>query len=200
MKIIFGAAAAVCLSSCAATRFDDHLDVMKSAGSLSQAGKSRSFIISDSALGSQRIRYDYLKNFSDYSEYTRDRPEISDTITKNLIGDRLVRSGMGWSKTDVDPEATKFVYRQILGWDMGEIVKKMTICAETNSDKTPAVECATFSELTMFNTHPTRRLVVDNLLAILLTSKWPEKAPTEKYSKHRLEIAQPNEPRRGDGR
>jgi len=186
-KAIVGISLGVCLCSCAAPRFAGHLDAMKSAGALSEAGKSRTFFVSESESGSQQIRYAYSKMFSGYSEYAKDRPEVGDTVTKSLIRDRLLRFGMGRSEAADGSGATKFVYKQILGWDMGEIVKKMTICAETDSGKTPIGECATFSEMTMFNSHPTRSLVVDNLLAILLTSTWPEQAPKAKYSKVRLE-------------
>lgn len=169
------------LTSCAA-KFGSHLDNMKSAGSLSVSGKSQAFIISDSGSETQKIDYAYSKIISDYSEYTKNMPTVEDT-TKKLISARLLQFGMMSSSPSTEMGFAKFSYKQILGWDMGEIVKQMTICAETNVDTVFQMECASFSELKMVNSHPTRKIVVDNLLAILLTLDWPENAPPEKYSK-----------------
>lgn len=185
----WAALAATLLSSCAAN-FGSHLEQMQSRGLLSPAGSSKTFAFSDGGSQSQRINYAYSKIFSAYSEYTKNKEEIEDTLTASLIRKRLIQAGMKAMSASNDPTSTIFSYRQILGWDMGEIVKQMTICAESRMTGDPQIECATFSELTMVNSHPTRPLIVNNLLAILLTSKWPTGASPDRYSKTRMEPQQ----------
>jgi len=154
---------AVLLASCAAN-FGSHLEAMKAKGALSASGKAPSFTI-------------------DETESVDGEKGRSDPTTSRLIAERLVEIGMKRRADQSDLASAVVTYRQLLGWNLGEIVERMTICAETKSETSAQRDCASFSGMGMANTHPTRKLVVDNLLAILLTSRWPPEADTAQYSR-----------------
>jgi hypothetical protein len=176
---------ALVLSACA-TNFGNHLDASLKNGQVSQLGSAKSFVVSSTDFSSRKIKYSYEKLFV-YSQYTQNKELVKDVATKDLIMKRLKGIGMSEAESAVQAGVLVLNYEELMGWDMGEIVKQMRICGQLNAQYGKTLECAEFSEMKFANTHPTRALVVNNLLAILLTSTWPQAAPKEKYRKFELE-------------
>jgi len=176
----------VSLVSACAANFGNHLDASLKNGQVTQLGNAKSFVISSTDLSSRKVKYSYEKLFV-YSQYTQNKEFVKDAATKELIVKRLQSIGMSEAESTAHAGVLVLNYEELLGWDMGEIVKQMRICGQINPQPEKSMECVEFSEMKFANTHPTRALVVNNLLAILLTSTWPQAAPKEKYRKFELE-------------
>lgn len=137
---------------------------------------------------SQKIKYAYSGFFSGYDAYTKDKNVVEDTLTPSLISRQLTTLG-GIRVPDSSASADIQVrYRQILGWDLGTIVKKMIICAESdrNASLASGPICTEFDERTIFNTHPTQARTTERLVRLLLSNAdVPDLDPT-KY--HRIAL------------
>jgi hypothetical protein len=173
------------LASCAAN-FRSHLDVAMEEGAVTELGKTKFFKIISTDLSSQKIKYQYEKMFV-FSEYTKNRETIKDSPTASLIAQRLQSIGMAESKSGDASNILILNYEEVMGWDLGEIVGKMRICGQIQSEEASPVECAEFNEMKFFNTHPTRTVITNNLLSILFTRQWPKAADKKKYSKYLLQ-------------
>jgi hypothetical protein len=173
------------LASCAAN-FKSHLDVAIEEGAVTELGKAKFFKIISTDLSSQKIKYKYEKMFV-FSEYTKNREFIKDSPTAMLFAQRLQSIGMAESKSNDEAAILILNYEEVMGWDLGEIVAQMRICGQIQSVEASPVECAEFNEMKFFNTHPTRAVITNNLLSILLTRQWPKTADKKKYSKYLLQ-------------
>lgn len=142
------------------------------------------FAIVDDSLSSRKVQYACGKLFSGYDAYTQDRKTIPDTLTGSLVAKELAALG-GVRRAAADAQYL-VAYRQVLGWDMGEIVKRMTICVAPSpqADGALAPVCAEFTEETLFNTHPTRKSTVAKLVALLQGNKGIKKLKPAKYRRY----------------
>lgn len=176
------------LASCASD-FGSHLETSMRNNEGTELAGAKNYRIVYTDFSSRKIRYAYEKLFRSnvtYAEYTSNKEYVEDTTTKGLIAKRLESIGMTEEKSQ-EVGTLEISYEEIMGWDFGEIVKQMRICGSVNSTIKKPVECVEFSELKMANTHPTRELVVNNLIAILLTKNWPAAAPNNKYKRFEME-------------
>lgn len=154
-----------------------------------QFGKAFRFAFVEDSGASLTVKYNYGKIFSDYETYAKEKKVVSDTVTANLIGKALWDKGgdrVSDSAADVDYLVR---YKQLLGWDMGEIVKRMTICVEARKVDSSSVRpvCVEFSEMTMFNTHPTRARIVKKLVALLAGNDTAKDLNSKKFRRFVLE-------------
>lgn len=108
------------------------------------------------------------------------------TATTPLIARELAELG-GVRSSAPDAQYT-VVYRQVLGWDMGEIVKRMTLCMVPSAHGVDSTICAEFSEETLFNTHPTRKSTVRKLVSLLQGDTNSKKLNPAKYRRYRLAV------------
>lgn len=164
----------LCFIGCGG-HFGDHWKKDSDTSKLSVIGQENSFKVSGQY--SKEVVYNYPKmllGWDNYFEYADDSKQVKDSRTDSLIIHKLESMNLNHSMSS----SNQLIYEQALGWDMGEIVKAMTICGYNDN----TCRCASFEEFTMFNTHPTRPQIVSNLLAILMTSEFPENADPEKYS------------------
>jgi hypothetical protein len=123
---------------------------------------------------------------SNYPEYIKNQEHVVDSATKKLISRKLVSIGMTEAEPNKNQDVLLLSYQELMGWDMGEIVKEMRICGRVESLSDRYMDCAEFSELKFANSHPTRELIINNLIAILLTKSWPKDAPVDKYKKNHI--------------
>lgn len=149
-------------------------------------GSKFSFAIVDDSLSSQKINYAYTRIFSSYDNYTKDKQALSDTETAHLISLEFAKIG-GTRAVDSAAHPDLLVqYRQILGWDMGEIVKRMTLCASRQTAEGPATPvCVQFKEETLINTHPTRSTTIAKLVGLLTSNKSKKDLNPDKFHRFR---------------
>jgi hypothetical protein len=165
------------LASCA-NGFRDHWNLQTPSEQLSWAAKVKTFRVLDEYSNSAKVRYNYGMlplGFSSNESYADSRDSHVDFKTSFLISESMQEMGY---KDTVDGEL-EFTYAQLLGWDMGEIVKRMKICVASANN----CECAEFSEMTMMNSQPKRQRVVRELLAILMTTELSKGARGPKYQR-----------------
>lgn len=164
----------------------DFIDKMKIDTSFKFGSKFKYQIISDDS-STKRIKYDYPKLFLGYEKYTSNKESVIDTETNGSIEKSISKIG-GERVCVADSNTIKIYYQQIFGNDLGEIVKSMTICAESNY--LGKFTCASFKEETFFNTHPTRNITATRLIKILFESGIDKKFNATKYSKYSLQASE----------
>lgn len=142
------------------------------------------FTIVDDSASFAKIRYSYTKILSDYESYAGDKRKLDDTVTRGLLAKQF--EALGGVRQDDSLAQWKVSYVQQLGWDMGEIVKSMMVCVEggPTDSKAASTVCASFSERTMLNTHPTRTGIVKNLVQILLGNRETAKLNPKKFRRY----------------
>lgn len=176
-KAIYLIIISLVLTNCAGG-FPNHWNKETPRQNLSWAGKSYTFKVLEEGSGSKKVNYNYSKialGFDKYESYAEKAETVEDTLTGAIISKRMREMGF----SEAENSQLEIAYVQLLGWDMGEIVKAMKVCVAAQN----SCDCAGFSELTMFNTHPTRTRVVGELLSILMTKEIPVGARNEKYNK-----------------
>lgn len=64
-------------------------------------------------------------DMAEYAEYTKNKEVVTDLSTKKLITKRLERIGMTEGGEAKNRDVLLLSYEELMGWDMGEIVKEM---------------------------------------------------------------------------
>lgn len=197
------------LTSCAGVNFTQHLDASIKSDAISELARAKTYRVVEAS--TMEINYSYRElvpytaqflaenlkranlglqpvavEMDNYNTYIASKAAVIDPATMKIIEKRLQSVGMRSADEPQGNNTLLLGYQELMGWDMGTIVKEMRICGRLSSAVDNSVDCVEFSELKFVNSHPTRGLVVNNLLAILLTTKWPKEAPTDKYRKFRV--------------
>jgi hypothetical protein len=120
---------------------------------------------------SQRVAYDYTRiigSGQDYDAYASGRKQDAAKPDVPLaIADYLHRRG---ARVQLGPEGSVppagevlvVRYRELWGWDLGDIIKALTIAVSPRGGGEPVA--VTFEEMTIFNSRPTAKNLVPQMM------------------------------------
>jgi hypothetical protein len=116
------------------------------------------------------VVYDYTKVTQDYDTYAAGRSVgVSRSDVPLAIADDLYRRGkrvlIGPEPSTSPSDLLVVRYRELWGWDMGDIIKALSISVAPPSGA-PQVELS-FSEMSIVNSHPTAASLVPQMMALL---------------------------------
>lgn len=129
---------------------------------------------------SKRINYDYVHLaltgpvLLNYDYYTKEqafgdaKPDVPAEIIKYLK-ERGKRLEVGTLDQAPASGAIVFTYEELWGWDVGDIIKRLEISARYGEGAFD-VASVSFSEMTMFNSHPIASSLVPEMMNRLFTS------------------------------
>ena len=118
----------------------------------------------------KRVQYNFGSNPFNYETYggSRTNTEAKEDVPRE-IAEYLSKAGQSVFLVPADSKLsgseTIITYDELWGWDMGDILKELRITALNGHQ----VEVAniSFSEMTIFNSHPTAKSLVPDMLDIL---------------------------------
>jgi hypothetical protein len=123
----------------------------------------------------ERVTYGTGLNPLDFEKYAGGRKKGSAKMDVPLeIANCLHRNGksvvLGGGKNYPAGDTVIIRYEELWGWDMGDIIKSLNIKA-FKSENPEALVSVDFTEMTIFNSHPTAKNLVPKMIDSLLSIK-----------------------------